>query len=183
MKKSNKRRGVSLVEMVVVILIIGILSGIGISFGGKQISEARMSTVNNNLRLIAGDIESAIIDLGFLNSEELDNPGMRLSYFSEWDAVYLTCPLDLVDIEEGTFVTSPSGSDDTHRCIMMDTVGYEDPWGNELRVYYLAPIDGTNYRVLVASAGPNGHWADNAQKAYIDKEFDDDVVMIMEPRI
>jgi hypothetical protein len=52
----------------------------------------------------------------------------------------------------------------------------------ELRIYYLIPTTGTKYRIIIASAGPNGKFAADAEFGYINAEFDDDVVMVMEPR-
>ena len=75
----KRKRGFSLVELVVVILVIGIIAAVGIGFGTKQLSSARLTTVSNNLKLVASDIESAIIDMGFL--ESVDNQADAKNYF------------------------------------------------------------------------------------------------------
>lgn len=187
------RHGYSLIELVVVILIIGILAVAGVGFGGKQISNARMNTISNNLKIVGNDIENAIVDIGFLTKDEIENQSTATEYFREWDKKYMTSPLNLDTVttsasgDSGDYGSSFSGA-----CV--DTIGYTDPWGNELKIFYLAPAENGNYRIVVASAGPNGKWADDAIHAYIhtgetDTEgnvvnnLQDDVVLIMEPRL
>ena len=97
----------------------------------------------------------------------------------------LASPLDLENIVlvPDAAATDPVydfGTDFTGAVI--ETSGYADPWDMELLIYYLIPTTGTKYRIIIASAGPNGKFAANAEFGYINAEFDDDVVMVMEPR-
>ena len=177
------RRGFSLMELVVVIIIIGILAAAGVSFGGKQIANARLSTVSSNLKIVANDIETATV--GYLSKDDSTDPDKVKNYFKEWDAKYLTSPLDLDNIVlvPDAAATDPVydfGADFTGAVI--ETTNYADPWDMELRIYYLIPTTGTKYRIIIASAGPNGKFAADAEFGYINAEFDDDVVMVMEPR-
>lgn len=185
----ERKRGFSLVELVVVILVIGIIAAVGIGFGTKQLSSARLTTVSNNLKLVASDIESAIIDMGFL--ESVDNQADAKNYFEKWSSAYLTCPLDVADTIQFVDAGGVFGAD--YSGVWMETFAYEDPWGNQLRLYYMIPTTGTNYRIIIASAGPNGYWAEDAANGYttatnaateeLQKQyFEDDIVMIMEPR-
>lgn len=169
-----KRKAFSLVELIIVIIIIGVLGSVGASFGSRQVSNARMSTVASNLQIIASDIESAVFDVGFIDN--LSDAATVKRYFSSWDAKYLTSPLDLDSISSPTAY----GSDFTG--VHFNTNGYEDPWGNEYRLYYLVPAEGEAYRIIMASAGPNGRFSDDADNAYINDGFEDDVIIVMEPR-
>ena len=175
-------------ELVVVILIIGILGAVGVGFGSKQISNARISTVTSNLKIIGNDIESAIVDLGFLDASDMADDTARTNYFQQWDKRYLTSPLDIT-----TLTYSAVGTDygSSYSGCVVTTKDYQDPWGQELRIYYLAPTSGEDYRILIASAGPNGKWTEDAAHGYVNDtdasgaevdNYDDDVVLEMKPR-
>ena len=192
----RKRRGYSLVELVVVLIIIGILAVAGISFGGKQIANARMQTISSNIQVVANDIEGAIVDLGFLTADELADQSARTNYFQEWDSKYLTSPLDI-----STMTFQAAGGDyDTFAGVSIRTSGYADPWGNELYLFYLAPtVEGEAYRIVLASAGPNSKWCwdleatgelgSGTPDGYVNRgqdediaDTDDDVFVVMIPR-
>jgi prepilin-type N-terminal cleavage/methylation domain-containing protein len=196
-KKLMKRCGYSLLEMVIVILIIGILAMIGVGFGSKQVSKARVSTTGNNLKLLASDVESAVYDLGFLTYDEILDESTREEYFNSWDATYMSAPLAVYptsSYDGMVFVAAgETGGDysfgDDFAGVVITTHDYTDAWDNPLRFYYLAPVTGEKYRIIIASAGPNGKFYDDdtsgyddASGAYIAGEFDDDIVMVMEPR-
>lgn len=177
----NKKRGYSLMELVTVIIIIGILSLAGISFGGKQVANAKISTISSNLKAIGNDIETATIALGFLDKTSIADSAQVLNYFKELDSRYTTCPLNLSSLElvPGSS-TYNFGTD--FKGAVIETSNYADPWDMELRIYYLVPNTGTKARIIIASAGPNSQFADDAANGYINAAFDDDIVMVMEPR-
>lgn len=180
--RRNKRHGFSLTELVIVIIIIAILAALGFTVGGKQIEKSREKTTTNRTRALGSEVENAIVDLGFLDVEVLktNNEAVR-NYFSVWDANYLSSPIDTASIH---FETTDSGAfAPDYVGVWMETTSYKDSWDSEMRIYYLAPAGDTGLnRIVIASAGPNAKFSDDAAKGYINGEFDDDIVLIMEPR-
>ena len=107
------------------------------------------------------------------------NKSIVSDYFATWDSKYLTAPLD-TDTSNIEFELETSG----YSGCMLNTSDFKDPWGNEYRLYYLVANVGDvyNYRIVLASAGPNSTFAPDAANAYFGKAYDDDIVMVMEPR-
>jgi prepilin-type N-terminal cleavage/methylation domain-containing protein len=188
-KKHNCRcrTGFSLTEIVIVIIIIAILATAGIGVGNKQITKSRKNTTGNNLRIMASDIECAISDNGFLGS--VSNSLKTNQYFELWEESYLKCHLDMtnmITIEAGSSYTTDDmeimsfGTD--YSGVVIDTINYKDAWDNECRIFYLIPKNSNIYRIIVASPGPNCSFAADSLNGYINGEYDDDILLIMEPR-
>ena len=173
----RKRLGFSLTELVIVILIIGIIAAVGIGFGSRQIAKGRMTTMTSNLRIVASDLERAVVDLGMLN--DISDTTYVTNYFTRIDKSYTTCALDIDNI---TYVPAGGAFGASYSGVIIPTIMYEDPWGNELQLYYMLPTSGMEYRLIVASGGPNGYFADDAANGYINGEYEDDVLIVMEPR-
>lgn len=164
-------------EIIIVIFIIGVLATVGIGFGAKQITKANVSSVGSKLRIVASDVESAIVDLGFL--QDVDDTDAVTNYYKSWTNNYLTCVLDLDSLE---FVAAGNEFGTDFEGTKIQTTGYEDPWGNEVKIMYLVPVSDKLPRIIIASGGPNGKFAADAANGYINEGFDDDIVMVMEPR-
>ncbi len=177
------RKGFTLIEVLAVLLIIGVLATIGIKNGSVQIAHARMKTASGDMQMIASDIEKAVLDLNFLDVNDTEETALR--YFRTWDSKYLSCPLNL-DTMTFTPAGISGGYGTYYQGYLFRTSGYADPWDGEYRIYYLIPTEGENYRIIIASAGPNGQFAAAAKNAYVtakENGYDDDVLLIMEPRI
>lgn len=192
-KLMQKRKGFSITEIIIVIIIIGILAGVTIAVGNIQLSKSRKQTVTDNLKVLGSNIEVAISDEGFLKSVTDNSLNSNLTtpyeYFKLWDDAYLNCPLELSDmvlVDYNSTGTSSKGIiygfGSEYSGAVIQTKKYEDPWGNELYIYYLIPATGNQYRIVIASAGPDGVFYDDYTKAYLDGDYDDDIVMVMIPR-
>lgn len=182
MIQPNRRKGFTLTELVIVIIIVAILAGVGLAVGTTQIEKSREKTTTNRIRTLANDVETAIVDLGFLDAEIIEsNETAVINYLSTWDVTYLTSPLDT---NNAKFELSPTGKFlPEYVGVWVETKGYTDSWDNELRIFYLAPkTDGGVYRIVIASRGPNSVWSEDSENAYTSGGFDDDIVIIMEPR-
>ena len=135
-----KRRGFTLIEIMVVVGIIGLLAGIGIPAVLKGRQYSKIKRAQTELEMISAATLQLAWDTGKWPNARLRNNGGSAEI---WDI-------------------SPS------RCGLMDTDGsYNDwkgpyyggetmdPWGNP---YFFDPdyrVDGAN-RVVVGSFGPNG---------------------------
>ena len=179
LNKRKRRAGFGLTEMIICLVIAAIVGGIGWSATRKQVSKAKLSTISSNLQVLAGDFERAVVDMDFLT--DVSNAVTVTNYFSIWDKKYSTCPLDLDNME----IVPAGGSNKfgaAYCGVIIPSINYPDPWGNELRIYYMIPTVGDQYRIIVASAGPNSIFADDAKNGYLNNLFEDDVLLVMEPR-
>lgn len=177
--RKHARKGLGLIEIIICLVIIAIIGIVGYNASRKQVSKAKMTTISSNLQVLAGDIERAIIDMDFLS--DVSNASMVTNYFSIWDKKYTTCPID-IDNMEIIHAGATQLFGEGYSGVILPTVNYADPWGNELRIYYMIPTAGNIYKIIVASAGPNGMFAADAETGYRNNAFEDDVLLIMEPR-
>ena len=66
MKCGVRRRGFSLLEIIAAMLIMTILASVGINFAQKQVSNAKLTAVSNQLKVFSSDVESAVNNMGIL---------------------------------------------------------------------------------------------------------------------
>lgn len=175
----KRRKAFSLIELVVVIIIIGILGVIGGNVGHRQIGNARISSVENNMQIFATDIENAVMDIGFIEEISAEKKADISTYLSILDNQYLTFAIktSVDDIEIHSYGTDITG-------FTVETNHAADPWGNEYKIFYVLDSSGSEakYRVIMASSGPNSMFSADVANAYSNKQYDDDIVLILEPR-
>lgn len=174
----QRRRGFSLQELLIVIVILGICAGIGFAVGGKQIAKGRLSSISSDISIMSNEVETAIVELGFLESTA--DTDAVLSYFRKWDSGYLTYPLQVDNL---TIVRAGEDFGMEYSGVLIKTGGYTDPWENEVRLYYMVSEETGSCRIVIASAGPNGKWAEDAGNGYLSNNRDDDVVMVMDSKV
>ena len=64
MNNTNRRKGFTLVEIMIVVVIIGLLAAMAIPAFSKVRQQSRMKAVLNNLRQISGAAQQYMLDLG-----------------------------------------------------------------------------------------------------------------------
>ena len=184
-RKKSRKRGFTIVELVIVIIIISVLATIGFAVGGKQISRSKMDATSNTMKIFGSEAENAIIDLGFLTTTEYPDDAYVQNYFKLWNQKYLTNEIDYQNFErvDANYKNKNDGST-IHFCgVVMNSAGNsKDPWGENYKLFYMIPDSGENYRIMFVSGGPNGYFSDDCATAYENENWEDDVVLIMQPR-
>ena len=172
----KKHVGFTVVQMVMAMVLFAILSGIGGNAYNTHIKQANKEQTTTSLRLFAGSMEDATLDLGMPTwaTGDADIENKALNYLNELEDVYFTCSWN-----GDTFALQEFGAD--YYGFMVETAPETDAWSSPFRIYYILK-DGAVAQVLFASAGPNGTWSDNAPTGYLNKNYDDDIVMQMELR-
>lgn len=172
------KRGFSLLELVIAILIVAILAGVGATFGGKQIKISSKEATKAEMQTLARSVEGATIEYGFLDS--VTNHSAVENYFGQWQNEFLPC---LLDFSNATYY-APGGTDDLGTGgtgVMFTTVKYADAWSTEYRIYYILDAAGET-QIVLASAGPNSFWSEAAETGYQVGDRDDDITIKMKPR-
>ena len=128
-KKLEKRKGFTLVEMVIALLIIGILTAIAFFGGAQLIASARDSRVTSDLRSFDTAIKQMLLENPeLMNAENTDGAEDLLNRY----------------LSEELKITSGE-SEKT------------DPWGKKYKVSYsnTARAGGSEFYVMVVSSGEN----------------------------
>jgi len=185
--KERFKQGFTLTELVIILLLLGLISGIGIGFGPPIVEKAHIKNANANLSVMALNAQDGISVCGTISSDELGDEDMRESYFEELDRLYFRAPLDLDGM---VYVNHSTGSaeDDyyfgpEYDGVVLETRGYKDPWGEEYRVYYLVSSLDEHCLILFASAGGDFKFSDAAGEGYVGfdlrEEVGDDLVQTL----
>ena len=184
MKCGVRRRGFSLLEIIAAMLIMTILASVGINFAQKQVSNAKLTAVSNQLKVFSSDVESAVNNMGFLTQAEVADSAKMEQYIKTWSKKYTTALLDydnIVNVDSTD--TTPYDFQGEHIGAVVETINKEDSWGNEYRFYYMASTVTEDYLVVIASAGPDGTWSDDAGNGYLTRDDSgDDLIIMMRPR-
>jgi len=126
-KRGNKRKGFTLIEIMAVIIIIGLLAAIGaVNFLG-QTDRAKVTTTKANLKMLHNAVAQFKMDTGRYPTEE------------EGLTVLVEQPTDVTGYQDGGYLNS--------------TTIPKDAWGREF-VYVAYPESGKPY--VVVSYGADG---------------------------
>ena len=172
MKRHN---GFSMLEILMVIVIISILAGVG-THQTKNIKRANIDQTTVTLRLFASDFESATLDIGLptWQVDEADIETRVENYLHELESVYFACSWDYTTLKV-------QGFDAEHYGFVVETTPEKDAWGGAFQFYYVVK-DGEMDRVYFASSGPDSTWSDDANTAYQNSEYSDDIVIQIKRR-
>ena len=180
-----KRKGYSLIEIVVVIVIIAILATASTAVGAKQVARTRLQSAMTFMQTIESNLEEGITEMGFLDDVSLtSNSDGIIAYMNEMEDVYLNC---LLDYGGASFKEIPSLPDGYGEGFQINILTPTDPWGINYTIFYMHSNETDNYRIVVASAGANNIWnLGGYESGYVkiaDIEssdlVDDDIVNIM----
>lgn len=193
LKVRKIRKGFSLMEMIVVILILAILAAIGIGAGTKQVANARIQETSSFLQTMDSNIEEAIMDMGFMDSAifdsletaadwasaDSDTQSAVENYLEEMQDIYLPCGFD--------YATMALIKDSGYVGFSVEPTVVQDAWKQNYTFYYMYSESEDTYRIVVASMGPNNFPSDKASIGYLtagtDDSWDDDIVIIMISRV
>ena len=181
--KNTKRRGFSLVELIVILAILAIVAGLSIGIGYKQVKNSRVQETTAFLQTMASNIEECIMDNGFLDVETSTSDADIRAYMNEMADVYLSCGIDVNTITRLEV-------DDMKGFHLTLTLA-EDAWQMPYELYYLTNYEAVGseqakYFISIASVGPNNVAASAAATGYYNSAenggVDDDILVIMESR-
>lgn len=153
----KKRLGVTMVEILIVIVIIAGLGVIGILNGNRQVVRGHIDQTATNLEIFAANLEDAINDVGEADLESAASEDEKRTtiqlYLDEISSRYLGFSFDYSTLELTSYGFAVSTKD------------YKDAWGNECRLF--ATTGSAHNRYTLASAGPDAFWSDATYDAAI----------------
>ena len=177
------KKGYSLIEIVIVMLIIAILGASSVIVGSKQVARSRVQDATTFIQTMESNLEEGITDIGFLEDVDYSTNGDGVkAYLNELEDIYLNCLFDY-----STLKAVPSLPDAYGEGFQIDISTPEDPWGMTYTLFYMHGEAEDNYRIVIASPGPNNIWSSEGYASGYVKVgdsgssniVDDDVIDIM----
>lgn len=177
--RANARRGYSFIELGILLLLVGLLGSLGVSFGLGMASKAKVRNANSDLTAFATEIKDAMYVCGAITTEELSSESARYDYFEALDS---ECPRLQIDSASITYINHSTGGmgsafyfGSEYDGVVFNLIGREDPWATDYRVYYLVSVMDGSCRLLFASAGGDSEFSNAAAVGYVgyDLKYDD----------
>ena len=89
------RKGYSLIEIVIVILIIAILGASSAIVGTKQVARSRLQEATTFVQTMESNLEEGVTEMGFLDNPDFNsNVAGITAYLNELEDIYLNCLFD-----------------------------------------------------------------------------------------
>lgn len=165
----SKRKGLTLVELIVVLIIVAIVTiGFGTS-ANRNIKKTNRETVVNELQVLASNFSDAYYDLGN-PAYDPSNPDDLVRFRTFLQMVcsdYIGYSLDLNNI-----TPTPNG----FKVKVLDPI---DVWEQNYMMWFVTKEGGARY-VIVASGGDDGIISESG---YASQNYSDDIVMVTRPKI
>lgn len=165
----RKRAGLSLIELVVVLIIVGIvLVGFGAS-ANIQVKKASRSNVENELNVMASNLSDAYYDLGnpSFNPTIPEDVERFKKFLRTLGAEYLGCTFDLDGIEATT--------NGFHVEISEPLDAFEQPYQ-----CWFVTVQNLSRYAMICSGGDN---TIVEQGGYATGNYSDDIVLVVYPKV
>lgn len=200
--------GFTLVEVVVVLAVVLLLSGIAVPLISSYVEDSRRGRAEAEVKMIAGALTNFYKDVGQFPSRDSSAKDYTLKAFFTGNAVPKTDPFvkthswsdwarstSTGDILDNHLLSNAPGAKTTAayattgdrrwRGPYLSSSAPVDPWSRPYVVNVISAYstDATNYKKLfVMSAGPNGVIDTNANAASTDTLGGDDIGVIIQAR-
>ena len=167
----RKRSGYTLTEIIIAMIIVAVLVGAATVIGYKSIENARIKSVENDMRVFAANINEAYDQVGALSIDDSLGAAQKeeavTDYLDSLSRYYLSFNFDLKTLE----ITAGGFKVNTAENLL-------DAWKNPYTMY--CSTAGANAgRIIFASSGAN---AKNESEEYENGKFSDDIVMLIKER-
>lgn len=167
---SKARRGLSLVELVVVLVIVAIIAfGFG-SSAVSQIKRTNRETVVNELQVLASNFSDAYYDLGNPDYDPSTTEGLEQfkTFLNIISSEYIMYSFDF-----GTLEATDNG-------FYVEVSDPVDVWEQRYCCWFVTKnVPGGKY-VMVASGGDDGIVS---SAGYASNNYSDDIVLVVKPKI
>lgn len=181
------RKGYSLIEIVIVILIIAILGASSAIVGTKQVARSRLQEATTFVQTMESNLEEGVTEMGFLDNPDFNsNLAGITAYLNELEDIYLNCLFDYTTEGDEASFKAISNLPSGFQGFQINIKTPMDPWGMEYTLFYMHGDAKDNYRIIIASPGPNNIWnEDGYNSGYVrvgDTSVDligDDVIDIL----